>query len=60
MGELPLMRQLGEGWLYDSGLTVLGVLIAHVSSQLLEAFITGVFSSRSACKTSDSVSRCKR
>jgi CubicO group peptidase (beta-lactamase class C family) len=39
LGSLPLMRQPGEGWMYDTGLTVLGVLIARASGQPLEAFL---------------------
>ncbi|WP_224244725.1 serine hydrolase domain-containing protein [Hyalangium gracile] len=38
LGSLPLMRQPGEAWLYDTGLTVLGVLLARASGQPLEAF----------------------
>jgi CubicO group peptidase (beta-lactamase class C family) len=38
LGSLPLMRQPGEAWMYDTGLTVLGVLIARASGQPLETF----------------------
>lgn len=38
LGSLPLMRQPGEAWMYDTGLTVLGALIARASGQPLEAF----------------------
>ncbi|WP_239469887.1 serine hydrolase domain-containing protein [Archangium violaceum] len=38
LGSLPLMRQPGEAWMYDTGLTVLGVLIARASGQPLEDF----------------------
>jgi CubicO group peptidase (beta-lactamase class C family) len=39
LGRLPLMRQPGEAWLYDTGLTVLGVLIARASGRPLEDFM---------------------
>jgi CubicO group peptidase (beta-lactamase class C family) len=38
LGSLPLMRQPGEAWMYDTALTVLGVLIARASGQPLEVF----------------------
>jgi CubicO group peptidase (beta-lactamase class C family) len=38
-GELPLMHQPGEKWMYDVGLDVLGVLIARAAGQPLEAFL---------------------
>ncbi len=38
LGSLPLMRQPGEAWMYDTGLTVLGVLISRASGQPLETF----------------------
>jgi CubicO group peptidase (beta-lactamase class C family) len=38
LGSLPLMRQPGEAWMYDTGLTVLGVLITRASGQPLEDF----------------------
>jgi CubicO group peptidase (beta-lactamase class C family) len=38
LGSLPLMRQPGEAWMYDTGMTVLGVLIARASGQSLEDF----------------------
>jgi len=37
-GGLPLVHQPGEGWLYNSGADILGVLIARASGQSLEAF----------------------
>jgi CubicO group peptidase (beta-lactamase class C family) len=39
LGRLPLMRQPGEAWMYDTGLTVLGVLIARASGQTLASFL---------------------
>ena len=39
LGRLPLMRQPGEAWMYDTGLTVLGVLIARAAGQTLEDFL---------------------
>jgi CubicO group peptidase (beta-lactamase class C family) len=39
LGQLPLMRQPGEAWMYDTGLTVLGVLIARASGQTLAGFL---------------------
>lgn len=38
LGSLPLMRQPGEAWMYDTGLTVLGVLIARAAGKPLEDF----------------------
>jgi CubicO group peptidase (beta-lactamase class C family) len=38
LGTLPLMHQPGEGWMYDLGLDVLGVLVARAAGQPLEAF----------------------
>jgi CubicO group peptidase (beta-lactamase class C family) len=37
LGELPLMAQPGERWLYTTGSNVLGVLIARAADQPLEA-----------------------
>jgi CubicO group peptidase (beta-lactamase class C family) len=37
LGELPLMAQPGEAWLYTTGSNVLGVLISRVSGQSLPA-----------------------
>ncbi|MCC7023168.1 MAG: beta-lactamase family protein [Thermomicrobiales bacterium] len=34
-GELPLFHQPGEGWLYNSGFDILGVLIARATGQRL-------------------------
>ncbi|WP_297536614.1 serine hydrolase [Amycolatopsis sp.] len=39
LGELPLMHQPGEKWLYHTGSDVLGVLIARVAGQPFEAFL---------------------
>lgn len=39
LGRLPLMRQPGEAWLYDTGLTVLGVLLERAAGQPLETFM---------------------
>jgi len=39
LGQLPLMRQPGEWWMYNTGSDVLGVLIARASGQPLEAFL---------------------
>jgi len=39
LGGLPLFHQPGERWLYHTGSDVLGVLIARVSGQSLEAFL---------------------
>ncbi|HEX3786321.1 MAG TPA: serine hydrolase domain-containing protein [Pseudonocardiaceae bacterium] len=39
LGELPLMYQPGERWLYNTGADVLGVLIARASGQPLETFL---------------------
>ncbi len=36
---LPLMHQPGEKWMYPTGFSVLGVLIARASGQPLEAFL---------------------
>lgn len=38
LGGLPLIYQPGERWLYHTGSDILGVLIARVSGQTLEAF----------------------
>ncbi|HZH15316.1 MAG TPA: serine hydrolase domain-containing protein [Archangium sp.] len=38
LGSLPLMHQPGEVWMYDTGLTVLGVLLARAAGQPLEDF----------------------
>ncbi|MEU6171237.1 serine hydrolase domain-containing protein [Streptantibioticus parmotrematis] len=39
LGELPLMAQPGERWLYNTGSQVLGVLIARASGQALGDFL---------------------
>jgi CubicO group peptidase (beta-lactamase class C family) len=38
-GSLPLIHQPGEKWMYHSGSDILGVLIARVTGQTLEAFL---------------------
>src|SRR2546427_11598785 len=38
LGSLPLMRQPGEQWMYNTGSAVLGVLLARASGQPLETF----------------------
>ncbi len=40
LGELPLMYQPGERWLYNTGSDVLGVLIARASGQSFESFLS--------------------
>src|SRR5207244_12306236 len=39
LGQLPLMHQPGEQWMYNTGSDVLGVLIARTSGQPLETFL---------------------
>jgi CubicO group peptidase (beta-lactamase class C family) len=39
LGTLPLMRQPGETWMYNTGSCVLGVLIARAAEQPFEAFL---------------------
>jgi CubicO group peptidase (beta-lactamase class C family) len=39
LGQLPLMHQPGEKWMYNTGSDVLGVLIARASGQELETFL---------------------
>src|SRR5438067_587134 len=39
LGELPLLYQPGERWLYHTAYDVLGVLIARASGQTFEAFL---------------------
>jgi CubicO group peptidase (beta-lactamase class C family) len=39
LGPLPLMHQPGEGWLYNTGLQVLGVLLERAAGQPLEVFL---------------------
>jgi CubicO group peptidase (beta-lactamase class C family) len=39
LSTLPLVRQPGERWLYNTGSDVLGVLIARASEQPLDAFL---------------------
>ncbi|MDR0359369.1 MAG: beta-lactamase family protein, partial [bacterium] len=38
LGTLPLMHQPGEGWIYNTGSHVLGLLIERASGQPLETF----------------------
>ena len=40
LGSLPLLHQPGERWMYHTGSDVLGVLIARVSGQSLEQFLS--------------------
>jgi CubicO group peptidase (beta-lactamase class C family) len=37
-GNLPLVHQPGDRWMYDSGSTILGVLIARATGQSLDTF----------------------
>src|SRR5437588_973659 len=39
LGQLPLMHQPGERWMYNTGSDVLGVLLARASGQPLETFL---------------------
>jgi CubicO group peptidase (beta-lactamase class C family) len=39
LGQLPLMHQPGEKWMYNTGADVLSVLIARASGQPLETFL---------------------
>ncbi|WP_050514519.1 serine hydrolase [Streptomyces rimosus] len=39
LGELPLMYQPGERWLYHTGSDVLGVLVARVAGRPFETFL---------------------
>ncbi|MFD3513870.1 serine hydrolase domain-containing protein [Streptomyces sp. NPDC058657] len=39
LGTLPLMRQPGERWLYNTGSDVLGILVARVSGQSFGGFL---------------------
>ncbi len=39
LGSLPLMQQPGEGWLYNTGSDVLGVLVARASGVGFESFL---------------------
>ena len=39
LGRLPLLHQPGEGWSYNTGLDILGVLIARVTGDSLGAFL---------------------
>ena len=36
LGSLPLMHQPGEAWMYDTGLSVLGVVLARAAGKPLE------------------------
>ena len=39
LGSLPLMRQPGDYWLYDTGMQLLGVLIERAAGEPLAAFM---------------------
>ena len=39
LGTLPLAHQPGEGWMYNTGSDVLGVLVARASGKSFEAFL---------------------
>lgn len=39
LGELPLMAQPGERWMYDAGMHVLGVLLARAAARPLETLL---------------------
>lgn len=39
LGQLPLMAQPGERWMYDAGMHVLGVLLARAAEQPLETLL---------------------
>ena len=39
LGELPLVHQPGEGWMYDTGSDVLGVLISRATGRSLGDFL---------------------
>jgi CubicO group peptidase (beta-lactamase class C family) len=39
LGELPLVHQPGEGWLYHTGMSLTGALIERASSQTLPEFL---------------------
>jgi len=39
LGQIPLLRQPGEAWLYDTCSTLQGVLVARVSGQSLPDFL---------------------
>lgn len=39
LGQLPLVHQPGEGWMYHTGSDVLGVLIARATGQRLDDFL---------------------
>jgi CubicO group peptidase (beta-lactamase class C family) len=38
LGELPLVHEPGQGWMYDTGSDVLGVLISRATGRSLEDF----------------------
>jgi CubicO group peptidase (beta-lactamase class C family) len=59
-GSLPLVHQPGEGWLYDSGSDILGVLISRVAGTSLEEFLRErIFAPLSMNDTSFSVPEIK-
>lgn len=39
VGQLPLLHQPGQGWMYNTGSDVLGVLIARAAGQPLDTFL---------------------
>jgi len=39
LGDLPLVHQPGEGWMYHTGSDVLGVLVSRVAAMSLESFL---------------------
>jgi CubicO group peptidase (beta-lactamase class C family) len=39
LGTLPLMHQPGEGWLYNTGSLIQGVLVRRAASQPFDAFV---------------------
>lgn len=39
LGTLPLVHQPGEGWMYNTGTQLLGVLVERVSGQRFEEFL---------------------
>jgi CubicO group peptidase (beta-lactamase class C family) len=61
LGELPLMYQPGERWLYNTGSEVLSVLVARASGQPFEAFLRDrVFDPLGMADTGFSVSDAQR
>jgi CubicO group peptidase (beta-lactamase class C family) len=59
-GSLPLIHQPGEGWLYNSGTEILGVLIARVAGTTLGEFLSDrIFSPLGMKDTAFSVPKTK-